>query len=566
MTAGATPATRPARFAAADPFRLVWQLLINVKFALALVALAVIASLVGVVIPQVPGEMRGNPAARSAWIEVQRETFGVLTGPMDRYDLFDVFHSPWFIGLWLLIIVSVTVCTVSRIRPTVRSIHRPPKMVSDRYFETAHQRASFHHPGGADAVEQLLRRRRYRVERTLERDGTVYLFAERFAWAQYGTFLSHLALVMLLVGGLLTALAGFDRTLALAEGRAAAPVLSTPGSDQIFVAMLDAHRGIDEQGNIIDFRSQLEVRRGDEVVRCTATVNTPCKAFGYTFHQAAFFDDLARISVSDPSGRVLYSDVLDFNNERTAVPRLRVTNLATGRVVFDQALPQMGSLSGDLLGEAEGELALADLVFLDPEPVAFGVTWQWADGTLVAGVVGAGLEATALHPGETVDAGRYRIAYLGAESIPAIRLGDLPGSITEDSVAVVQMLKDRNGQSYLYISGVAEEDLVLRSGESVRVESGYTFGFGGQAEGSGINVRRDPGDTFIWVAVAMALVGLAITFYVPRRRLWAKVSPERTEIAGIAERTTRFGRELRRMGAELGSTDALLPEDMDDGT
>lgn len=564
MTAGATPATRSPRLSLADPFRLVWQLLINVKFALFLVGLAVVASLTGVVIPQVPAEMRSNPAARSVWIEAQRDTFGSLTGLMDRYDLFDVFHSPWFIGLWLLIIVSVTVCTVSRIRPTVRSVHRPPKVVSDRYFETAHQRASFHHPGGVEAVEGLLRRRRYRVERTLERDGSTYLFAERFGWAQYGTFVSHLALLVLLVGGLLTTLAGFDRTLALAEGRTAAPVFRSLGAGQIFVAMLDAHRGIDGQGNIVDFRSELEVRRGDEVVRCTATVNDPCTAFGYKFHQAAFFDDLARITVAGPDGRVLYSDVLDFNNNRTAVPRLRVTNLETGRVAFDQALPQMGSLSGDLLGEAEGELALADLVFLDPGPVAFGVTWQWAEGTLLAGVVGPGLHETTLRPGESVETAQYRITYAEVVSIPAIRLGDMPGAISDDGVVAVQMLEDRDGRPYLYISGVEQDDLALTPGATATTSAGYTFTFHGRAEGSGINVRRDPGDTFIWVAVAMALVGLGITFYVPRRRIWAKVTGERTQIAGVAERTTRFGRELRRMGAELGSRDALLPEDLEE--
>ena len=49
--------------------------------------------------------------------------------------------------------------------------------------------------------------------------------------------------------------------------------------------------------------------------------------------------------------------------------------------------------------------------------------------------------------------------------------------------------------------------------------------------------RRDPGDTFVWIAVGMGMIGLGITFYVPRRRLWVKVTPSRTYIAGIAERT-----------------------------
>lgn len=45
----------------------------------------------------------------------------------------------------------------------------------------------------------------------------------------------------------------------------------------------------------------------------------------------------------------------------------------------------------------------------------------------------------------------------------------------------------------------------------------------------------------------MAMVGLAITFYVPRRRLWVKVTPARTYMAGVAEKTTRLGREMRLM-------------------
>src|SRR5690606_25204686 len=96
------------------------------------------------------------------------------------------------------------------------------------------------------------------------------------------------------------------------------------------------------------------------------------------------------------------------------------------------------------------------------------------------------------------------------------------------------------------------------------VENGYTYEFRGQVEAAGINVRQDPGHTFIWVAVGMAMVGLGITFYVPRRRLWVRVTPGRTFFAGQAEKTTRLGRELRLMGAELGSRDALRPEDLDE--
>ena len=113
-----------------DPLRWLWNLLTNVKFALVLVGTAAAAGFVGVVVPQMPGPMRGNPAARSAWLELQREDFGPFTGLMETAGLFEVFHSTWFNGLWVLIIVAVTVCTVSRFRPTWRT--RTPASIRSR--------------------------------------------------------------------------------------------------------------------------------------------------------------------------------------------------------------------------------------------------------------------------------------------------------------------------------------------------------------------------------------------------------------------------------------------------
>src|SRR3989304_2712577 len=53
---------------------------------------------------------------------------------------------------------------------------------------------------------------------------------------------------------------------------------------------------------------------------------------------------------------------------------------------------------------------------------------------------------------------------------------------------------------------------------------GYEYTFEGQREFAGLTVRRDPGSTFIWVATGVFLLGLALTFYTPRRRLWGKIT------------------------------------------
>jgi cytochrome c biogenesis protein ResB len=188
------------------------------------------------------------------------------------------------------------------------------------------------------------------------------------------------------------------------------------------------------------------------------------------------------------------------------------------------------------------------------------------DGVLRLSFAGPGLgtEAFALRPGQEVTAGQgegaYRIAFVGAAAIPALQVADMPGA--QDGRATVQMSTDREGRSFLVITGIDADPVALPAGVPLTTAAGYVYTFGGRVEASGVNVRRDPGDTFIWVAVGMAIVGLSITFYVPRRRVWVKVTPGRTYFAGIAEKSTRLGRELRQMGTTIGSRDAIRPEDL----
>jgi cytochrome c biogenesis protein ResB len=564
------PALKPGGF---DPLRFTWQLLCNVKFALLLVGLALLAGFIGIVIPQLPGPMRDNAAARSAWLELQRNDYGVFTDLMYRWGLFDVFHTPWFNGLWLLIIVAVTVCTVSRFRPTWRSVQHPVKVVGDNYFDQARHRASFTLAGGAPVLEDALRKRRYRVERTRDTDTGAYLFAERFGWSHYGTFLSHLALLMLLVGALLTTVGGFDRTFVLAEGTAPFPVFDSPGPNQIFVRMVDAFRGMDASGNIVDFHSTVEVRQGDKTITCNASVNTPCKAFGYKIHQAAFFNDVARLRITAPDGSTAFSDVVDFQSESTAVPQFVVTD-RSGAVLFNQEVPQMFTDVG-ADGPAD-DLAVAFLTFrksptaAPTDTVSYGVSWRVANDALQV-VVGAGdntqtLQPTQLAEGQALSDNGYTIRYAGGRNIPAITVPHMPGAISDDGSAVLQMPTDANGNPYLFINGIDFDPIALTQGNAVTPQNGYSYTFAGQVEASGISVKRDPGSLFIWIAVGMALVGLAITFYVPRRRLWVKVSDGRVQLAGVAERTTRFSRELRLLGASLGAQDALQPGDLESDT
>ena len=219
----------------------------------------------------------------------------------------------------------------------------------------------------------------------------------------------------------------------------------------------------------------------------------------------------------------------------------------------------------------EDDVAIAAVTFPktpgSTDLVSYPIAWRVSNGQMLLTISGANgsFSPRALKQGEPLTDGAYRISFEGPQEIPAIKVADLPGAVTDDGSAIVQMPVGGDGRSYLYVTGADASNLILTDSGAVKAASGYSYSFLGRLEASGVSVKRDPGSTFIWVAVAMAMVGLAITFYVPRRRLWVKVTPERTYLAGVAERTTRFSRELRQLGARLGSPDALLPGDVEEG-
>ena len=55
--------------------------------------------------------------------------------------------------------------------------------------------------------------------------------------------------------------------------------------------------------------------------------------------------------------------------------------------------------------------------------------------------------------------------------------------------------------------------------------------------------KQDPGQGFVWAAFASLIAGLLITFYLPRRRVWVRISP-----AGEVRLVGRFD----RLGGAVG--------------
>ena len=73
----------------------------------------------------------------------------------------------------------------------------------------------------------------------------------------------------------------------------------------------------------------------------------------------------------------------------------------------------------------------------------------------------------------------------------------------------------------------------------------------------GLIAKRDPGAALVWISFVLLIVGLAITFYLPRRRVWARLAPAgraapgrpRGPLRGRAARVRRAPRRTSSRGA-----------------
>lgn len=562
-----------------NPLRAVWWLFTNVRFAIFLLAFLSAVSLLGVGLPQVPANVRGDAFAEADWLEAQEGKFGPLTAPMDRVGLFDIFHAHWFVATMAVTVTSTGAYIVSRFPGIWRAVTRPRKRVPDRYFQTAPHRLELAMAVDAAALQGALRRGRYRVERFQEGE-TTYLFADRFPWAQVGTLLTHAAVILFIMAAVVSRMDSFSAPLFLSEG-STLPVFPLRDVNQMQVELLDARAAFSQEGQPLDYRSQLVIyQRGEEAKRCVSTVNSPCRYNGYRFFQAAYFGFGAALQVRDlATGNVIYRETLALSDSLPS-PHVVIRD-AQGQLLLDESLVLTDSLSSD-------EFTYYGTLVRLPQDRLLTVGVQRSPGggdwRLAVFEPGGGDEVArlVLAEGERGEAGGLAIDFREVGKAPAALLPDFPLPPTLDGGGPGEALLQMSNVVYgtatasegtkldtplaagpprLTIVGLQPRPVSLEPGQSVTI-GGYEYSFLGQREFAGIEVSRDRSDYLIWVGAALIVVGLMVTFWLPRRRLWARIAPGRTLLAGQAANHADYSRELRRLSREAGA--AAPDEELED--
>jgi len=504
------PGPRRQRLAAV---RRTWRQLTSMRTALLLLFLLALAAVPGSFLPQ----RSINPIRVDEYFTLHPALAPVL----DRVQAFDVFGSPWFAAVYLLLFVSLVGCLGPRIRLHARALRTPPPRVPatlSRLPASAQWETRADPEQVVEAARRTLRAGRWRTVRRETHAGSE-LSAEKGYLRESGNLVFHVALVGLLVGIAVGGLYGFKGTVLVKEGDGFANAVFNfddirPGRRFVETSLVPLHFTLD------DFRATYgpegKARTFDADVRWAGGPDAALRPYdmrvNHPLHVGAAKVYLLghgyapRVEVRDARGAVALSasdavaclpqDAAFLSNCAVKVPDARPGQLAF-QGVFTPTTVQ---------DPATGRIGSAYPAAADPALTVVGFR---GDVGLDAGIPGSvyRLDKSRLSP---VDGGR------------------------------------------------AHE---LRVGETWALPGGGSIRLVGVEEWATFQVTQDPGKGIALGAGIAMIGGLMLSLFVRRRRVWVRATPaggdgaeRRTvvHVGGLARTDTeRFTAEFDELLARL---------------
>lgn len=190
--------------------RWLWRTLTSMRTAIILLTLLAVAAIPGSVLPQ--RNVASDPVAVDMFVAENPRISPLL----DRLGLFDVYASPWFAAIYLLLLVSMTGCVLPRSAKLWRAVREEPPP-APRHLARLEHYSTWHtdltRQEASERAAAVLRRRRFRVRVV---DGEVR--SERGYVREVGNLAFHLSLLVLLVGVGAGRLFGYEARAAVVEG------------------------------------------------------------------------------------------------------------------------------------------------------------------------------------------------------------------------------------------------------------------------------------------------------------------------------------------------------------
>ena len=263
----------------------VLSFLSSLKLTIGLFIIIAVAAILGTVIPQ---QYDGG--------ESIRHLSPGLVKAFESLQLFDMYHSIWFIILMGLLSLNLTVCSLNRFPTSWKLFRKIPSLDRSRPFEnlspdrvlaTEKERNEVI-PG----VERLLLKRYKRVRRK-DTANTTFFYGEKGAYSHFGVYVIHASILIVIAGAIIGSLLGFEAFVNLPEGESTNTVHL---GRQKVIKNLDFTVRCDkfsivyyDNGMPKEYRSDLSfLKDGDVIYQGPLLVNHPVTVNGIRFYQASY--------------------------------------------------------------------------------------------------------------------------------------------------------------------------------------------------------------------------------------------------------------------------------------
>ena len=448
-----------------------WRQLTSMRTALILLMLLGIAAIPGSLIPQ---RITNPIAVRDFYINDPN-----MARWYDRFYLFDVYGSPWFSAIYILLFISLAGCVLPRSVEHYKAMRAVPPATPKNL-----SRLEFHQeitalPGALDRATEWLTKSHFRIRR--EENS---ISAEKGYLRETGNLLFHLSLILILVGVSFGALFGMRGEAIINVGERFINVATT--YDSLALGKLTNEKSLAPfEIKLERFEAQYDPRTNqprDYTAWVTVTengvsqkkvlkVNQPL-TFGSTriYLQANGYSPV--VTVRDSQGNVALQGPVPFLPQDG---NLR----STGAIKVPDAIPQVGFIGNFLptnqRTQTQGSISIFPEL-LDPKLLVS--VWKGDLG---------------------LDSGVPQSVYrLDTKNLERVGLGSV-----------------KPGETYSYPEG------------SITLETVVPW--------VNLQVVRDPGKNYALLGGIVAVLGLLSSLYGRRRRIWIRETNTGVEIAGLAK-------------------------------
>lgn len=451
--------------------RYAWRQLTSMRTALILLMLMGIAAIPGSLIPQ---RITNQIAVRELF-----KTNPELAKWYDRFYLFDVYGSPWFSAIYILLFISLIGCVLPRSLEHYKAMRAQPPVTPKNLNRLSHHQELVAGADGLEVAKSWFKQNRFRIR--IE-DGSIS--AEKGYLRETGNLLFHLSLILILVGVSFGSLFGMrgeaivnvgERFInvptsfdTLAFGKLKSESDLTPF--EIKVDKFEAEYN-PKTNAPVDYTAWVTVKSSGKSAKKVMKVNSPL-TFGNTrvYLQANGYSPV--VTVRDSVQNVVFQGPVPFLPQDGNLRSI-------GSIKVPDTTPQLGFVSSFVPTNARTTDQGAVSIFpelLDPK-LLFSI-WEGDLG---------------------LDSGIPQSVYkIDTTEMKQIGLGSV-----------------KPGQTYTYTGG------------SIKLETVVPW--------INLQIVEDPGKSYALVGGIVAILGLLSSLYGRRRRIWVRRTQSGVEIAGLAK-------------------------------